>query len=291
MSSILPNYAKRLYDLRKEYHLTQEKIAEAIGTTTKTYREWEKSGKIPTTDFLLALSEKFNVSADYLIGKSDCRTIDENIKMITKATRLSEKAIENLLAITKDNATVEMLNIILSDRESLINFLQNLYDIKNNRDIDKRIMISKVNSESKVIDLEEIEKESGETITLKYGISIKDAIKGNALNNINRIIDQWAKGREVNISQNEKANVKNDEIENPIIEEVKEAATKGKINIIPVVEEKPDPCKKYLKIDIIDNPNANKKTKIPVTIIKSDSKPKQEVRTFVLEKPDKKEGD
>lgn len=196
MSSVLPISVKRLYDLRKEYHLTQEKIAEDIGTTTKTYREWEKTGKIPTTDFLLALSEKFNVSADYLLGKSDCRTIDENIKMITKATRLSEKAIENLLAITKDKAAVEMLNIILGNQENLFDFLQNLNDIKNNMDIDKRIMISKVNSESKIIDLEEIEKETRETIPLKNGISIKDAIKGNALNNINRIIDQWTERKE-----------------------------------------------------------------------------------------------
>ena len=97
MSTSLPIIAKRLHDLRKENNLTQEKLAESIETTTKTYREWEKKGIIPTTDFLIKLSEKFNVSTDYLLGKSDCRTIDENIKMIVEATRLSEKAIEKLL--------------------------------------------------------------------------------------------------------------------------------------------------------------------------------------------------
>ena len=96
MSSLQPIISKRLHDLRTEHHLTQEKLAETLKTTTKTYREWEKKGNIPSTDFLIALSDQYNVSTDYLLGRSECKTIDENIKMINKTIGLSENSIENL---------------------------------------------------------------------------------------------------------------------------------------------------------------------------------------------------
>lgn len=179
-------------DFKKLYGLLFPEETEILANDIERVRKWINAENFIQTPQLIKLCEILDCDIHYLFTEN-AETPNRDINYLCQTYNINRESSENLLAITKDKAAVEMLNIILSDRESLINFLQNLYDIKNNRDIDKRIMISKVNSESKVIDLEEIEKETGETIPLKYGISIKDAIKGNALNNINRIIDQWTK--------------------------------------------------------------------------------------------------
>ena len=166
-----------------------------IHSKTRAIRTWTDGQIIPDIETIVKLCNILDCDIRYLFTEN-AEMPNRDIDYLCQTYNINRESSENLLAITKDKAAVEMLNIILGNKESLLDFLQNLYDIKNNRDIDKRIMISKDHSESKVIDLEEVEKETGETIPLKYGISIKDAIKGYALNNINRIIDQWTERKE-----------------------------------------------------------------------------------------------
>jgi transcriptional regulator with XRE-family HTH domain len=64
-------FAERLKLLRKQKGLTQVKIAEFLGCTEQHYQRIEY-GKIniPTLD-LIALADYFDVSLDYLVGRSD----------------------------------------------------------------------------------------------------------------------------------------------------------------------------------------------------------------------------
>jgi transcriptional regulator with XRE-family HTH domain len=64
-------FAKRLKLLRKQKALTQAKMAEFLNCTVQHYQRIEY-GKInlPTLD-LIALADYFNVSLDYLVGRSD----------------------------------------------------------------------------------------------------------------------------------------------------------------------------------------------------------------------------
>ena len=61
--------ALRLKLLRKERGITAEKVAEAIGVKSATYRRYEIDTK-PKDDVYLALADFFNVSVDYLISQS-----------------------------------------------------------------------------------------------------------------------------------------------------------------------------------------------------------------------------
>ena len=72
-SIILPSLAQRLKPLRKEKNLTQKQMAELLGCTEQHYQRIEY-GKInlPSTT-LLFLTDYFNVSADYLLGRTDER--------------------------------------------------------------------------------------------------------------------------------------------------------------------------------------------------------------------------
>ena len=64
-------FAERLKLLRKQKELTQVQMAAFLGCTPQHYQRIEY-GKInlPTLD-LIALADYFDVSLDYLVGRSD----------------------------------------------------------------------------------------------------------------------------------------------------------------------------------------------------------------------------
>ena len=63
--------ADRLKKLRKEYGATQKAVAVAIGTTDRQYQDYEYGKNKPGCDNLIALANFFNVSLDYLVGRTD----------------------------------------------------------------------------------------------------------------------------------------------------------------------------------------------------------------------------
>ena len=60
-----------LVNLRKGKGLTQEQLANVIGVSRVTLARWETGEFQPSLDCLLALSEYFGVSIDFLVGKNN----------------------------------------------------------------------------------------------------------------------------------------------------------------------------------------------------------------------------
>lgn len=63
----------RLRALRKERKETQGQIAEAICITVRQYQRFEAGEQKPGFDNLCALADHFEVSLDYLTGRTDER--------------------------------------------------------------------------------------------------------------------------------------------------------------------------------------------------------------------------
>lgn len=61
----------RLKELRKDKKITQATLADNINVAKSTISEYERSINIISTSFLYAICQKYNISADYLIGKND----------------------------------------------------------------------------------------------------------------------------------------------------------------------------------------------------------------------------
>ena len=59
------------------------------------YEDYDKC-PIPTINNLLAIADFFNVSVDYLIGRSDSKELGAVEKLMNKKYKLSDKAMENL---------------------------------------------------------------------------------------------------------------------------------------------------------------------------------------------------
>ena len=61
----------RISELRKQQDIKQTVLADRLGITQATLSNWERGIHDPDNDTLLTLSELFNVSTDYLLGKAD----------------------------------------------------------------------------------------------------------------------------------------------------------------------------------------------------------------------------
>ncbi|MCL1789635.1 MAG: helix-turn-helix domain-containing protein [Oscillospiraceae bacterium] len=66
----MSNLSERLKTLRKSRKLTQKQVAKDIGISERGYQRYEANEK-PLYDVLIALADYFNVSIDYLVGRSD----------------------------------------------------------------------------------------------------------------------------------------------------------------------------------------------------------------------------
>lgn len=58
---------EKLYTLRKKSSLSQEQLAEALNVSRQAISKWEGGSAMPESDKLLALSNYFGVSLDYLL--------------------------------------------------------------------------------------------------------------------------------------------------------------------------------------------------------------------------------
>ena len=61
----------RLKEFRKQHHLTQQKLAEVLNTTYSNIAFYEKGRNLIATPFLYAICKKYDISADYLLGRTN----------------------------------------------------------------------------------------------------------------------------------------------------------------------------------------------------------------------------
>ena len=71
------DFKDRLVSLRKENGLTQEEFAKKIGYTRTAVSAWEIGRNEPSNADTIKIANFFNVSTDYLLGKSDIRNPEE----------------------------------------------------------------------------------------------------------------------------------------------------------------------------------------------------------------------
>lgn len=64
-------FPERIIQLKTDRNLLQKDIATAIGLSLRAYQYYEKGQKEPTLSVLVRLADFFEVSLDYLVGRSD----------------------------------------------------------------------------------------------------------------------------------------------------------------------------------------------------------------------------
>lgn len=71
MEQIQVTIGKRLRQTRKEYHKTQEDIAEILEVKRQAYSAYERDKSLPDAKALVKLADLFETSVDYLVGRVD----------------------------------------------------------------------------------------------------------------------------------------------------------------------------------------------------------------------------
>lgn len=64
---------QRIRDLREDHDLTQAQVGEAIHIPQRTYAYYESGQRMIPPHVLCALADFYNVSVDYLLGRTDKR--------------------------------------------------------------------------------------------------------------------------------------------------------------------------------------------------------------------------
>lgn len=103
MNVDLIDFGRRLSSLRTERGLSQEKLAQELGYSKSAISFYELGKRTADIEFLAAVAKYFNVSYDYLLGKSESKTTNVELKGIYDYIGLSDEAVENIKNICIDS--------------------------------------------------------------------------------------------------------------------------------------------------------------------------------------------
>ncbi len=70
---------KNLKLLRTEKNVSQQQLADVVGVSQQSINKYENHSVEPDIDTLIKISDFFSVSVDFLIGRTDIRTVPCNM--------------------------------------------------------------------------------------------------------------------------------------------------------------------------------------------------------------------
>lgn len=73
------NIGKRITQLRKYQHLSQQELADKVGASRTIIGNYERDTNTPSIEVLLKLAKVFNVSVDFLIGEGKLSQYDKEV--------------------------------------------------------------------------------------------------------------------------------------------------------------------------------------------------------------------
>lgn len=83
-------FSEKLIRLRRSAGLSQAELADLLGVTRQSVSKWESGTAMPELSKLVALSDRFQVSVDYLV-KEDLEEPEERCSPTAETVRLEEK--------------------------------------------------------------------------------------------------------------------------------------------------------------------------------------------------------
>lgn len=69
-------FGNKIKDLRENKKITQAELAKILDVSPSTIGMWEQNRRTPDAESLKKISNVFNVSVDYILGKTDIRNYD-----------------------------------------------------------------------------------------------------------------------------------------------------------------------------------------------------------------------
>ncbi|MDU2282267.1 helix-turn-helix domain-containing protein [Clostridium sp.] len=124
----------RLKDLRYQKEITQEELGKVLNKTKNNISQYETGKRQPDNETLIKISEYFQVSLDYLLGKTDIKnfTSDDELKKLIMQSNINDT----------DN---DIRNSLMSMKEKLSNSNEIFVDGTTLSDSHKNMLLSAIN--------------------------------------------------------------------------------------------------------------------------------------------------
>lgn len=87
-------FGERLTQIRKKKKLSQAEVGKLLEIDGDAYGRYERNEVKPSIEMAARIADVFNVSLDYLIGKTDLEFDADTLKRIEEISKLSEKTKE-----------------------------------------------------------------------------------------------------------------------------------------------------------------------------------------------------
>lgn len=115
-------FAERLFQLRKEYGLSRQQMANELGISRASLEFYEKGQRRPDIEVFAKLAEYFQVSADYLLGISDIPAVQTDIKAVCEFTGLGVDAavkLHKMCVNHQDQAVLTTIDRLIEHNERI----------------------------------------------------------------------------------------------------------------------------------------------------------------------------
>jgi len=98
------NIGSRIAKLRDDRGWTQEQTSSLLGISRAALSHYEKNRREPDSETLLKFANLFDVSVDYLVGRTTApqNTLDENIRDFVDQLELSDEELLKNFTLTID---------------------------------------------------------------------------------------------------------------------------------------------------------------------------------------------
>ena len=110
-------FSERLSELMKEQDITQEKLANDLGIKRQTVSLYKNGQSTPDAAQLKNIATFFSVSADWLLGLSNERELNGDIRKICEYTRLNKDSILTLRNFCEHKSDKIAIDFLLSYRD------------------------------------------------------------------------------------------------------------------------------------------------------------------------------
>ncbi len=124
-----PVFKERFASLRPD-DMTQAQFAEFLGLSRPTLAFYENGDRLPDVLVLKKICEKTKVSANWLLGLSEVKTISDNMESTCSTIGLSEKAVKALAHYSKRAQSADPMHQYILDllaSSGMIGFLLHIF--------------------------------------------------------------------------------------------------------------------------------------------------------------------
>ena len=112
--------ADRIQSLRKQKGMSQIELADAIGVSRQAVSKWESEQAIPDLDKIIAMSEIFGTTTDYLLKGIEPVDVETEAAKDTLPRMSKEESIKYVEKLSHEYRSLEKLKTQISDNERIL---------------------------------------------------------------------------------------------------------------------------------------------------------------------------